>query len=93
MAGGRRHTWEKSSAQRQALERNQAAAKPGKGAWGMPWQVWIHRRNQEEVEIGGTAGKGTAALEAEKGSETETGQGQEGQGWRGPSKQLLHSHI
>lgn len=80
------HTWENSSAQRQALERNQATAKSEKGACGMPWQVWIQKRNQEEVEIGGTTGKGTVALEPGKGSKTETGQRKEGQCWRGPNK-------
>lgn len=47
----------------------------------MPWQVWIQKRNQEEVEIGGTAGKGTAALEPEKDSKTKAGPGQEDQCW------------
>lgn len=80
MAGGSHsHTWESSSAQRQALERNQATAKSEKGACGKPWQVWRQKRNQEEVEIGGTTGKGRAALEPAKGSKIDTGQGQEGQ--------------
>lgn len=52
----------------------------------MPQQVLIQRRNQEEVEIGGTTGKRTAVLEPEKGSKTEIGQRQEGQCWRGLSK-------
>lgn len=88
MAGGRHsHTWENSSAQGQALERNQATAKSEKGVCGMPWQVCIQKEKSGE---GGDRRhnwkRNFLALEPEKGSKVEPGQGQEGQCWQGPSK-------